>query len=60
MVGLAPKRAGRPSRYSAPRTAPEIEPRPPITTMEMMMNEIVGSKVAVLKRSVAKARHTPA
>jgi hypothetical protein len=37
-----------------------MESRPPITTMETTRMEKVGSKVSVLKRSVAKARHTPA
>ena len=62
IVWLAPKSAGRPSRYRAPRMAPGMEPRPPITTMEMITNEVVGSKVmsVLLSCWVAKAKHTPA
>ena len=42
--------------------APGIDPRPPITTMEMITNEVVGSKVmsVLFKDWVAKAKHTPA
>ncbi len=42
--------------------APGIDPSPPITTIEMITNEVVGSKViSVLFRDwVAKAKQTPA
>ena len=42
--------------------APGIDPSPPMTTMEMMTNEVVGSKVrsVVLSDWVAKAKQAPA
>ena len=33
-----------------------MEPSPPITTMEMMMKEMVGSKVSVLNRCGRKGQ----
>ena len=44
----------------APRMAPGMEPSPPMTTMEMITNEVVGSKVmsVLLSCWVAKA-NTP-
>ena len=42
--------------------APGMEPRPPMTTMEMITNDVVGSNVMSVLFSVwvAKAKHTPA
>jgi len=42
MVGVEPKMAGRPTRYTAPSTAPGTEPSPPMTTMETIRIEDRG------------------
>ena len=59
-VGPDPKAAGMPTRYSAPSTAPSIEPSPPMITMATTRIDCDGSNVDALKRSVTRAKHTPA
>ena len=59
-AGVDPTAAGRPTRYSAPSTAPSTEPSPPTTTIASTSTDCAGEKSSGCIRCNANARHTPA
>ncbi len=59
-AAVGPSRAGSPTTYTAPSTAPVIDPRPPMTTMPTMASESAGAKASGPNCTVRPASSAPA